>query len=88
MWGEEAAGRYRAFLAQQGAAVAAALIRAQDREALGALLALNVLDGPALAAASAAAQQAGDAQSAALLADAEYRARPARPKRRYTFDDF
>ena len=86
--GEEAAGHYRVFLAQQGAAVAAALIRAQDREALGALLALNVLDGPALAAASAAAQQAGDAQSAALLADAEYRARPARPKRRYTFDDF
>ncbi len=86
--GEEAASCYRAFLAQQGAAVAEALIRAQDRESLRALLDLKVLDGTALAAASGAAQRAGDAQSAALLADAEYRARPPKPKRRYTFDDF
>lgn len=84
----EAAERYRAFLAQQGGAVAGALIRAQDREGLQALLNLNVLDSAALAAGSAAAQRAGDAQSAALLADAEYRARPQKPKRRYTFDDF
>ena len=68
--------------------MAEALIRAQDRESLRALLDLNVLDGTALAAASGAAQRAGDAQSAALLADAEYRARPPKPKRRYTFDDF
>lgn len=86
--GQDAEERYRAFLAQQGAAVAETLIRTQDREGLRALLNLKVLDGTALAAASAAAQRAGDAQAAALLADAEYRARPPRPKRRYTFDDF
>ena len=83
----EAAGRYRAFLARQGAVVAAGLIRAQDQEGLRALLDLGVLDGPALAQASASARQAGNAQAAALLADAEYRAAPPKPKRRYTFDD-
>ena len=80
--------QYRAFLAQQGAEVARALIKAQDREGLKDLIGLKVLDGAALEAASGAAQRAGDAQSAALLADAEYRARPPKPKRRYTFDDF
>ena len=80
--------QYRAFLAQQGADVARALIKAQDREGLKDLIGLKVLDGAALEAASGAAQRAGDAQSAALLADAEYRARPPKPKRRYTFDDF
>ena len=84
----QAEKQYRAFLAQQGAAVAGALIKAQDREGLKALIGLKVLDGAALEAASGAAQRAGDAQSAALLADAEYHARPAKPKRRYTFDDF
>ena len=80
--------RYRAFLAAQGGAAAAALIRAEDLEGLRALLGLGVLDAPALAAASAAARQAGNAQAAALLADAEGRARPPKPRRRYTFDDF
>ena len=80
--------RYRAFLAAQGGAAAAALIRAEDLEGLRALLGLGVLDAPALAAASAAARQAGNAQTAALLADAEGRARPPKPRRRYTFDDF
>ena len=84
----QAEKQYRAFLAQQGAAVAGALIKAQDRDGLKALIGLKVLDGAALEAASGAAQRAGDAQSAALLADAEYHARPAKPKRRYTFDDF
>ena len=83
----EAAGRYRAFLTRQGAVVAAGLIRAQDQEGLRALLDLGVLDGPALAQASASARQAGNAQAAALLADAEYQAVPPKPKRRYTFDD-
>ena len=54
---------------------------------VSALLDLGVLDGPALAQASASARQAGNAQAAALLADAEYRAAPPKPKRRYTFDD-
>ena len=86
---EGAAARYRAFLAQQGAKAAAALIRAEDREGLKALLGLGVLDGPALRAAAAAAQRAGDAPAAALVAEAERRAAPPRPKRRrYTFDDF
>ena len=80
--------RYRAFLAAQGGAAAAALVRAEDLEGLRALLGLGVLDAPALAAASAAARQAGNAQAAALLADAEGRARPPKPRRRYTFDDF
>ena len=80
--------RYRAFLAAQGGAAAAALIRAEDLEGLRALLGLGVLDAPALAAASAAARQAGNAQAAALLADAEGRARPPKPRRHYTFDDF
>ena len=80
--------RYRAFLAAQGGAAAAALLRAEDLEGLRALLGLGVLDAPALAAASAAARQAGNAQAAALLADAEGRARPPKPRRHYTFDDF
>ena len=80
--------RYRAFLAAQGGAAAAALVRAEDLEGLRALLGLGVLDAPALAAASAAARQAGNAQAAALLADAEGRARPPKPRRHYTFDDF
>lgn len=85
---EKAAGLYRAFLAQQGGSAAAALIRAQDREGLKALLDLHVLEEQGLAAASRAARQAGDAQAAALVADAEYRARAAAPKprRRYDFD--
>ena len=82
----KAAELYRAFLAQQGGAVAAALIQVQDRDGLQALLDLKALDCPALAAASRAAQRAGDAQAAALVADAEYQARAAAPKRRRRYD--
>lgn len=82
----KAAELYRAFLAQQGGAVAAALIQVQDRDGLQALLDLKALDGPALAAASRAAQRVGDAQAAALVADAEYQARAAAPKRRRRYD--
>lgn len=82
----KAAELYRAFLAQQGGAVAAALIQVQDRDGLQALLDLKALDGPALAAASRAAQRVGDAQAAALVADAEYQARAAAPKRRWRYD--
>ena len=67
-------------------AVAAALIQVQDRDGLQALLDLKALDGPALAAASRAAQRVGDAQAAALVADAEYQARAAAPKRRRRYD--
>ena len=86
--GKEAAGLYRAYLGQQGGAAAEALIRTEDREGLAALLGLGVLDPAALAAAARAAQRAGDAQAAALVADAEYRAQAAAPrkKRRYDFD--
>lgn len=86
--GKEAAGLYRAHLGQQGGAAAEALIRTEDREGLAALLGLGVLDPAALAAAARAAQRAGDAQAAALAADAEYRAQAAAPrkKRRYDFD--
>ena len=86
--GKEAAGLYRAYLGQQGGAAAEALIRTEDREGLAALLGLGVLDPAALAAAARAAQRAGDAQAAALAADAEYRAQAAAPrkKRRYDFD--
>ena len=83
---EGAAGLYRAFLARQGSAAAECLIRAQDREGLKALLGLGVMDGSALAAASRAAQRAGDAQAAALLADAEYQAQAAAPRRRRRYD--
>ena len=83
---EGAAGLYRAFLARQGSAAAECLIRAQDREGLKALLGLGVVDGSALAAASRAAQRAGDAQAAALLADAEYQAQAAAPRRRRRYD--
>ena len=83
---EGAAGLYRAFLARQGSAAAECLIRAQDREGLKALLGLGVMDAPALAAASRAAQRAGDAQAAALLADAEYQAQAAAPRRRRRYD--
>lgn len=83
---EGAAGLYRAFLARQGSAAAECLIRAQDREGLKALLGLGVMDSSALAAASRAAQRAGDAQAAALLADAEYQAQAAAPRRRRRYD--
>ena len=83
---EGAAGLYRAFLARQGSVAAECLIRAQDREGLKALLGLGVMDGSALAAASRAAQRAGDAQAAALLADAEYQAQAAAPRRRRRYD--
>src|SRR5699024_7170578 len=73
-------------LARQGSAAAECLIRAQDREGLKALLGLGVMDGSALAAASRAAQRAGDAQAAALLADAEYQAQAAAPRRRRRYD--
>ena len=66
--------------------MAAALIQVQDRDGLQALLDLKALDGPALAAASRAAQRVGDAQAAALVADAEYQARAAAPKRRRRYD--
>ncbi len=86
--GEGARALYRDFLARQGGTVAAALIRAEDLEGLRDLLALSVLDGGALADASACARRAGAAQEAALLADAEYKAAAAAPrrKRRYDFD--
>ena len=61
----KAAELYRAFLAQQGGAVAAALIQAQDRDGLQALLDLKALDGPALAAAAPAAQPAGAVRAGA-----------------------
>lgn len=83
-----AAQEYRAFLAAHTGLVLPRLLKAQDLDALRALLALNVMDEAALAEAAALAARADCAEAAALLADAEYQLRAARPagRKRYTFD--
>ena len=70
---EAAAGHYRAFLAANTDRVLARLLKAQDNDAVRALIALDVLDKDGFAEASALAAKAGNAAAAALLADAEHK---------------
>ncbi|MCI2047488.1 MAG: leucine-rich repeat domain-containing protein [Faecalibacterium sp.] len=65
-----AAAQYRAFLAAHGGEAVAVLQKREDTEALAALLALHVLDAPALQRCAVAAADAGSAAFAALLTDA------------------
>ena len=84
---EAAAGHYRAFLAANTDRVLARLLKAQDDAAIRALLALDVMDKPAFAAAAALAAKAENASAAALLADAEHKKFAAEKKKnRYDFD--
>ena len=85
---EAAAGHYRAFLAANTDRVLARLLKAQDNDAVRALIALDVLDKDGFAEASALAAKAGNAAAAALLADAEHKkyAPQPKPKQRYDFD--
>lgn len=83
----DAHAAYRAFLAAHSAPVLARLFRAQDLDALRALLALALLDADALAAGAAEAARAENAAASALLAEAERALRAAEPKKeRYAFD--
>ena len=84
---EAAAGHYRAFLAANTGRVLARLLKAQDNDAVRALIALDVLDKDGFAEASALAAKAGNAAAAALLADAEHKKYAPQPKKqRYDFD--
>ena len=84
---EAAAGHYRAFLAANTGRVLARLLKAQDNDAVRALIALDVLDKDGFAEASALAAKAGNAAAAALLADAEHKKYVPQPKKqRYDFD--
>jgi hypothetical protein len=84
---EAAAGHYRAFLAANTDRVLARLLKAQDNDAVRALIALDVLDKDGFAEASALAAKAGNAAAAALLADAEHKKYAPQPKKqRYDFD--
>lgn len=83
---EAAAGHYRAFLAANTGRVLARLLKAQDNDAVRALIALDVLDKDALPKLQLAAK-AGNAAAAALLADAEHKKYVPQPKKqRYDFD--
>lgn len=75
----DAAAAYRAFLAKQADAVLAALRKAQDVPALDALLALDVLDRPALTRGLQAAVDAQDTAFAARLTAALGQSAPAAP---------
>ena len=67
--------------------VLARLLKAQDNDAVRALIALDVLDKDGFAEASALAAKAGNAAAAALLADAEHKKYAPQPKKqRYDFD--
>ena len=67
--------------------VLARLLKAQDNDAVRALIALDVLDKDGFAEASALAAKAGNAAAAALLADAEHKKYVPQPKKqRYDFD--
>lgn len=83
-----AAQEYRAFLAAHTGLVLQRLLKAQDLDALRALLALNVLDEAAFAEGTALAARADWAEAAALLADAEHQLRAAKApgRKRYAFD--
>ena len=76
-----------AFLAANTGRVLARLLKAQDNDAVRALIALDVLDKDGFAEASALAAKAGNAAAAALLADAEHKKYAPQPKKqRYDFD--
>ena len=84
---ETAAGHYREFLAANTGRVLTRLLKAQDNDAVRALIALDVLDKDGFAEASALAAKAGNAAAAALLADAEHKKYAPQPKKqRYDFD--
>ena len=84
---ETAAGHYREFLAANTGRVLTRLLKAQDNDAVRALIALDVLDKDGFAEASALAAKAGNAAAAALLADAEHKKYAAKAnKPRYDFD--
>ena len=84
---EAAAGHYRAFLVANTDRVLARLLKAQDNDAVRALIALDVLDKAGFASAAALAAKAGNAAAAALLADAEHKKYAPQPKKqRYDFD--
>lgn len=78
---------YRSFLGDNTGKVLAKLLKAQDLDAVRALLALDVMDKAAFAEGAALAAKAENAAAAALLTDAEHRKyAAAKPKNRYNFD--
>ncbi len=85
--GEEAQKGYRTFLSAHTGLAIKRLLAEQDLDGLRTLLALDLMDAAAFAEGAALANKANNAEAAALLADAEYRCRPAKkPARRYSFD--
>ncbi len=84
---ETAKAAYREFAAANTGRILTRLLKAQDLEGIKALIALDVMTPEAFAEGAALAAKADNAAAAALLADAEYQKRAARPrKKRYDFD--
>ena len=84
---DTAAGHYREFLAANTGRVLTRLLKAQDNDAIRALIALDVLDKDSFAEAAALAAKAENASAAAMLADAEHKKYAAEKKKnRYDFD--
>ncbi len=78
---------YRDFTAANTGRILTRLLKAQDLEGVKALLALDLMTPEAFAEGAALAAKFDNASAAALLADAEYQKRAARPKKkRYDFD--
>ena len=84
---DTAAGHYREFLTVNTGRVLTRLLKAQDNDAIRALIALDVLDKDGFAEAAALAAKAENASAAAMLADAEHKKYAAEKKKnRYDFD--
>ena len=84
---DTARAAYRDFTAANTGRILTRLLKAQDLDGIRALLALDLMTAEAFAEGAALAAKADNAAAAALLADAEYQKRAARPKKkRYDFD--
>ena len=84
---ETAKAAYREFVTVNTGRILTRLLKAQDLEGIKALIALDVMTPETFAEGAALAAKADNAAAAALLADAEYQKRAARPrKKRYDFD--
>ncbi|MGN0706720.1 MAG: leucine-rich repeat protein [Faecalibacterium sp.] len=83
---EAARTEYRGFLARNTGRVLSRLLKAQDLDAIRALLELDVFDDAAFAEGVQLAARADNASAAALLADAEHRYQAARAPRRKRYD--
>lgn len=85
---ENAKKAYRSYLAENVSTCISVLLKQQDTQTLSGLLALDIMDEPALQQAAEKARQSDNAAFAALLADAlqKKQPKPAAKANRYDFD--